>query len=70
MFFSWIYEDLKVYDTNIIQNVIPKRDNQKPFKYKLRLINPLMLPLIGKEVRKLFDAKIIVSLRFSNCWLN
>jgi hypothetical protein len=34
----------------------------------MRRINPLLLPLIEKEVRKLFDAKIIVSLRFSK-WL-
>jgi hypothetical protein len=66
--FSWSYEDLKVYDTNIIQHVIPIRDDQKPFKHKLRRINPLLLPLIEKEVRKFFDAKIIVSLRFSK-WL-
>jgi hypothetical protein len=31
-------------------------------------MNPLLLPLIEKKVKKLFDAKIIVSLRFSK-WL-
>jgi hypothetical protein len=31
-------------------------------------MNPLLLPLIEKEVKKLFDANIIVSLRFSK-WL-
>jgi hypothetical protein len=31
-------------------------------------MNPLLLPLIEKEIRKLFEAKIIVSLRFSK-WL-
>ena len=31
-------------------------------------MNPLLLPLIKKEVKKLFDAKIIVYLRFSK-WL-
>jgi hypothetical protein len=30
-----------------------------------RRINPQLLPLIEKEVRKFFDAKIIVSLIFS-----
>ena len=34
----------------------------------MRRINPLLLPLIEKEIRKLFDAKIIVSLRHSK-WL-
>jgi hypothetical protein len=63
--FAWSYEDLKVYDTKVIQHVIPIKDDHKPFKKKLRRINPMLFPLIEKEVRKLFDAKIIVSLRFS-----
>lgn len=36
-----------------------------PFKQKLRRINPKLLPLNEKEIKKLFDAKIIVSLRFT-----
>ena len=63
--FAWSYGYLKVYDTKVIQLVIPINKDPKPFKKKLRRINPLLLPLIEKEVRKLFDAKIIVSLRFS-----
>jgi len=63
--FSWSYEDLKVYDTNIIQHTILVKEEEKPFRQKLRRINPLLLPLIEKEVKKLFDAKIMVSLRFS-----
>jgi hypothetical protein len=66
--FSWSYEDLKVYDTKVIQHVIPVKNDQNPFKQKLRRMNPLLLPLIEKEVRNIFDAKIIVSLRFSK-WL-
>jgi hypothetical protein len=66
--FSWSYEYLKVYDTKVIQHVIPIKDDQKPFKQKLRRINPLMFPLIEKEVRKLFDTNIIFSLIFSK-WL-
>ena len=63
--FAWSYEDLKFYDTKVIQYVIPIKDDNKPFKQKLRIINPLLLPLIEKEERNLFDAKIIVSLIFS-----
>jgi hypothetical protein len=59
------YEDLKVYDTKVIQHVIPIKEDHKPFKEKLRRINPLLFPLIEKEIKKLFEAKIIVSLRFS-----
>jgi hypothetical protein len=63
--FSWSYEDLKFYDTKVIQHVIPIKEDHKPFKQKLRRINPLLFPLIEKEIKKLFEAKIIVSLRFS-----
>jgi hypothetical protein len=63
--FAWSYDDLKVYDTKVIQHVIPLKEDQKPFKQKLRWINPLLLSLIEKEVKNIFDAKIIVSLRFS-----
>jgi hypothetical protein len=66
--FPWSYEDLKVYDTKVIQHLISIKDDQKPFKQKLRRINPLLFPLIEKEVRKLLDAKIIMSLRLSK-WL-
>ena len=63
--FAWSYDDLKEYDTYIIQHTIPIKEDEKHFRKKLRRINPLPLPLIEKEIRKLFDAKIIVSLRFS-----
>ena len=66
--FAWTYDDLKFYDPGVIQHTIPVQKNAKPFKQKLRRMNPLLLPLIEKEVKKLFDAKIIVSLRFSK-WL-
>ena len=49
----------------MIQHVIPIKEYHKPFKHKLRRINPLFLPLIEKEIKKLFEANIIVSLRFS-----
>ena len=49
----------------VIQHVIPIKEDHKPFKQKLRRNNPLLLPLIEKEINNLFEAKIIVSLRFS-----
>jgi hypothetical protein len=63
--FTWRYEDLKVYDTRVIQHVIPLKEDQKPSKKKIIQINHLLLLLIEKEVKKLFEAKIIVSLIFS-----
>ena len=63
--FSWSYEDLKEYDTSIIQHTIPIKPGEKTFKGNLRRINLMLLPVIEKEIRKLFNAKIIVTLRFS-----
>ena len=46
--FAWSYEDLKSYDTSVIKHTIPLKENQKPFKQKLRRVNPILLPLIEK----------------------
>ena len=69
MFFAWIYEDLKSYDTEIIQHKIPVRENQKPFKHKLHRINPVHLPLVQKEIMKMYEAGIIVPIRYSE-WVS
>ena len=67
--FAWSYEDLKEYDTSIIQHTIPIKPGERPFKQKLRRINPKLLPIIEKEIKKLFEANIIVMLRFSK-WVS
>ena len=61
--FAWEYSDLKTYDTNIIQHKIPLEKDTIPFKQKLRPINPLLLPVIEKEIHKLLKAKIITPLK-------
>jgi len=66
--FVWSYDDLKFYETKVIQHVIPLKEYQNTFKQNMRWINPLLLPLVEKEVKKLFEAKIIVSLIFSK-WI-
>jgi len=63
--FAWSSEDLKSYDTSVIQHTIPLRENQKPFKQKLRRVNPLLLPLIEKEVKRMYEVGIIAPIRFS-----
>ena len=63
--FAWSYEDLKEYDAFIIQHTILVKPGEKTFRQKLKRINPMLLPLIEKEVKKLFNAKIIVTLKFS-----
>ena len=67
--FAWGYEDLKSYDTNIIQHKIPLKENQKPFKQKLRRINPVLVPLVKKEINNMYDVGIIVPLRYSK-WVS
>jgi hypothetical protein len=63
--FAWTYEDLKTYDTIIIEHKIPLKEEAKPFRKKLRQINPMLLPIMEKEVKKLLDVQIIVPLRYS-----
>jgi ribonuclease HI len=63
--FAWTYEDLKTYDTSVIEHKIPLKEEAKPFRQKLRQINPMLLPIMEKEVKKLLDARIIVPLRYS-----
>jgi hypothetical protein len=63
--FAWTYEDLKTYDTSVIEHKIPLKEEAKPFRKKLRQINPMLLPVMEKEVKKLLEAQIIVPLRYS-----
>ena len=67
--FSWSYEDLKAYDTNIIHHKMPLKENQKPFRQKLRRINSKQLPAVEKEIKKMYEAGIIVLVRFSD-WVS
>ena len=57
---------IRTYDTAIIQHKVPFKPNVKPFRQKLRRINPTLFPVIEKEVKKLLDTKIIVPLRYSS----
>jgi hypothetical protein len=66
--FSWTYKDLRTYDTSVIEHKIPLKEEAKPFRQKLRQINPMLLPIMEREVKKLLDAQIIVPLRYSE-WI-
>jgi hypothetical protein len=63
--FYWTYEDFGTYDTNIIEHKIPLKEETKPLRKKLRQINPMLFPIMEKEVKKILDAKIIIPLRYS-----
>lgn len=64
--FAWKYEDLKTYDTQIIQHKIPLNPGTNLFVQKLQQINPILIPVIQKETHKLFDVNIIIPLRYSS----
>jgi hypothetical protein len=63
--FTWTYEDLKTYETFVIEHKIPLKEEANPFRQKLRQINPMLLPIMEREVKKLLQAQIIVPLRYS-----
>ena len=67
--FAWSYEDLNSYDIEIIQRKIPLKENQKPFKQKLRRTNSIQLPLVEKEIKKMYEVGIIVPIRNSE-WVS
>ena len=67
--FAWSYEDIKAYDKNIIQHKIPIKYDQKPFKKKLRRVNPILLPLIEKEVKRMYDSQLTAPIIYSD-WVS
>jgi hypothetical protein len=67
--FAWNYEDLKTYDTRIIQHIISIKDGVKIFQQKLRKIHPTLELLIQKELKKLLDVWIIFKVR-NSIWVS
>ena len=61
--FSWMYDDLKTFDLNIIQHVIPMKPQTQPFLQKLRKMHPKLETIVKKELNKLLTAKIIFLVR-------
>jgi hypothetical protein len=64
--FTWSYDELRTYDTIVIDHKIPLKPGVKPFRQKLRQIDPILLPVVEREVKKLLEGKIIVPLRYSD----
>ena len=67
--FAWNYNELKTYDTSIIQHTIPMIDNEKPIQQKLWKIHPNLENQIKTELNKLLKAKIIFPVRHSK-WVS
>jgi hypothetical protein len=66
--FSWTYDDLKTYDTKIIQHIIPMKPQTKPFQQKLRKMHPSLEPQVKDELNKLLAARIIFPVRHTQ-WI-
>jgi hypothetical protein len=61
--FSFTYDELKAYKDDVFQHAIPLKEDTKPFRQKLRQINPKLAPLIQAELKKMLDAGIIAPTR-------
>ena len=63
--FAQNYDDLKSYDTSIIQHTIPMIADEKPIQQKPRKIHPNLESQIKSKLNKLLKAKIIFPVRHS-----
>jgi hypothetical protein len=61
--FAFTYEELKAQREDVIQHTIPLKQDVKPFRKKLRQINPKLAPMIQKELQKMLVAGIIAPTR-------
>ena len=59
---AFSYDELKSYREDVFQHTIPliEEDKEvKPFRQKLRRINPMLAPIMQKEFQKMSAAGII-----------
>jgi hypothetical protein len=49
--FAWSYDELKANDPKIINHAIPLLEGIKPFRQRLRYMNPKVAPTIQKELQ-------------------
>jgi hypothetical protein len=67
--FAWNYDYLKAYRGDVIEHAIPLVEGAKPFRQKLRHINPKLARQIQKELQKMVDVGIIAPIRYSS-WMS
>ena len=61
--FAWTYDDMKTFNTQVMQHIILIKQESKPFQQKLRKYHPSLEPTIKKELNKLLAAKIIFPIK-------
>jgi hypothetical protein len=64
--FAFTYDELKAYRGYVIQHTIPLKQDTKPFRQKLRQINPNLAPLVQKELQKMLVVGFIAPTRHSS----
>ena len=57
--FTWTYDDLKTFDSSIMQHNITLNPNAISYQQKLRKMHPSLEPSIKKYLEKLLKARII-----------
>jgi hypothetical protein len=67
--FTWNYDELKAYKGDVIQHAIPLTEGAKPFRKKLRHINPKLENQIQKELQNMVDVGIIAPIIYSS-WMS
>jgi hypothetical protein len=68
--FAWTYDDLKSYDTNIIQHIIPMKPQIKPFQHKLRKMHPSLEPQVKANLNKLLATRTLFPIRHTQWIVN
>ena len=71
--FTFTYDELKAYREDVFQHIIPLKQyikEVKPFRQKLRQINPKLAPIVKKELEKMLVVGIIAPTqkRRENCF--
>ena len=67
--FAFTYDELKAYREDVFQHTIPLKPELKeikPFRQRLRQINPKIAPIVKKELEKMLAAGIIAPTRHSS----
>ena len=64
--FAFTYDELKAYRDDVFQHTIPLKPDTKPFRQKLRSINPKLAPMVQQELQKMLAADNIAPTRHSS----
>ena len=67
--FAWTYDDLKTFDSSIMQHNIPLNPDIKTYQQNLRKMHPTLEPSIKKELEKLLKSIIIFLVRHTH-WIS